>query len=318
MIRIFNTAARKTQAFKPVDKGAVSWYNCGPTVYDYIHVGNARNAVCMDFLRRYLMYRGYKVTYIQNYTDIDDKMIHKAMEMNIPVKAVAEKFIAAYEQDASALGVLLPDYAPKATDHIAQMVVLIKALVNEGKAYETEDGIYFEVKKFRNYGKLSHQSIDQLKEGARVAVDEKKKDPLDFALWKKEKPGEPSWSSPWGRGRPGWHIECSLMSTAYAKGPVDIHSGGIDLLFPHHENEVAQYIGAGNKEFARCWIHNAFLNINKEKMSKSLGNVFLAKDAIAQAGPLVLRYFFAHLLITVHKPWIALRGDYSDTSNFIE
>lgn len=292
MISVYNTATKKLAVFKPHQGKIVQWYNCGPTVYNYIHIGNARNAVCMDFIRRYLEYRGYSINYIQNYTDIDDKMISRAKEMKISVKEVADKYIAAFEEDALTLGVHAPTHTVKATEHIPEMVALIKELADMKIAYTTEDGVYFAVKKFRNYGKLSGQSIDQLKEGARVAVDEKKKDPLDFALWKFEKPGEPSWDSPWGRGRPGWHIECSAMSTTYAKGPIDIHSGGIDLLFPHHENEAAQYLGAGHKEFSKYWIHNAFLNIHKEKMSKSLGNVLLAKDAIRSIGPLVLRYFF--------------------------
>ncbi len=291
-MKIYTTATRSVEEFTPRKDKKVQWYNCGPTVYNYIHVGNARNAVCMDFIRRYMGYRGYTVVYIQNFTDIDDKMINRAKEMNISVKEVADKYIAAFEEDSTALGVHAPTHSVKATDHIEEMIALIKELVEKKMAYTTEDGVYFAVKKFKKYGKLSGQSVDTLKEGARVAVDEKKKDPLDFALWKFEKPGEPSWDSPWGKGRPGWHIECSAMSTTYAKGPLDVHSGGIDLVFPHHENEVAQYLGAGHKAFSKYWLHNAFLNINKEKMSKSLGNVMLAKDAIASIGALPLRYFY--------------------------
>ncbi|MFC1768764.1 cysteine--tRNA ligase, partial [Nanoarchaeota archaeon] len=267
-MKLFNTLTKKKEEFKPINKGKVSWYNCGPTVYNFIHIGNARNIVCFDIIRKYLEYRGFEVTFVQNITDIDDKMINRAKELKTTVKEVADKYQKQFEIDSKALNVKTPSVQPKATEHIKQIISQIEKIMKNGHAYETDDGVYFKVSSFKDYCKLSKQKIDQLKKGARVNVDEKKQDPLDFALWKKEKPGEPSWDSPWGKGRPGWHIECSSMNTNYLGETFDIHSGGKDLIFPHHENEIAQAESATGKQYVKYWLHNAFLNINKEKMSK--------------------------------------------------
>lgn len=291
-IKVYNTLTRKKEAFKPINLGRIGWYNCGPTVYNYIHIGNARNVVCFDIIRRYFEYSGYEVKFAQNYTDIDDKMINRARELGISVPELADKFIRQYEKDAAMLNVRLPTVSPRATYHIKQIIGQIKKIQEKGYAYETEDGVYFDVSKFRKYGKLSGQNIDELKKGARVDINEKKKDPLDFALWKKEKPNEPSWDSPWGKGRPGWHIECSAMNTTYLGDTFDIHSGGKDLIFPHHENEIAQAESATGKKYVKYWLHNAFLNINREKMSKSLGNFMTADEALKRFDPRAIRFFF--------------------------
>ncbi|MBI4440478.1 cysteine--tRNA ligase [Candidatus Woesearchaeota archaeon] len=291
-MKVYNTLTRKKEAFKPINLGRIGWYNCGPTVYNYIHIGNARNVVCFDIIRRYFEYSGYEVKFAQNYTDIDDKMINRARELGISVPELADKFIRQYEKDAAMLNVRLPTVSPRATYHIKQIIGQIKKIQEKGYAYETEDGVYFDVSKFRKYGKLSGQNIDELKKGARVDINEKKKDPLDFALWKKEKPNEPSWDSPWGKGRPGWHIECSAMNTTYLGDTFDIHSGGKDLIFPHHENEIAQAESATGKKYVKYWLHNAFLNINREKMSKSLGNFMTADEALKRFDPRAIRFFF--------------------------
>ncbi|HLC65855.1 MAG TPA: cysteine--tRNA ligase [Candidatus Nanoarchaeia archaeon] len=290
-MKVYNTLTRKKEAFKPINPGRVGWYNCGPTVYNYIHIGNARNVVCFDIIRRYFEYRGYEVKFAQNYTDIDDKMINRAKELGISVSELAQRFIRQYELDAKKLNVKQPTISPKATEHIKQIIMQIKKIQENGYAYETEDGVYFDVSKLKGYGKLSRQNLEELKEGVRHELSEKKKDALDFALWKKEKPGEPSWDSPWSKGRPGWHIECSAMNTTYLGDEFDIHSGGKDLIFPHHENEIAQASASG-KKYVRYWLHNAFLNINKEKMSKSLGNFMTADEALKRFDPRAIRYFF--------------------------
>jgi cysteinyl-tRNA synthetase len=287
---------REKEKFLPVREGHVSFYSCGPTVYDYFHIGNARPFIVFDVLRRYLEHVGYEVTFVQNFTDIDDKMIKRANEENITVAQLAQRFIAEYYQDADVLGIHRATVAPRATDHMSEIVQVIGKIIDKGHAYEvktsTGDGdVYFDVKSYAPYGKLSKQSLDELEAGARVEVGESKRDPLDFALWKAAKPGEPSWESPWGKGRPGWHIECSVMSTKYLGETIDIHSGGVDLTFPHHENEVAQAEAATGKPFVNYWLHNGFLLIDKEKMSKSLGNFMTARAAREKYPPLAIRLF---------------------------
>ena len=295
-LMFYNDLTRSKERFVPVREGHVSFYSCGPTVYDYFHVGNARPFIVFDVLRRYLEHIGYEVTFVQNFTDIDDKMINRANAEGITVAQLAEKFIAEYYKDADALGVRRPTVAPLATDHITEIIDIIKKIIEKRHAYEVDTplgnkDVYFDVKSYAAYGKLSKQSLDELEAGARVEVGEVKRDPLDFALWKAEKPGEPSWESPWGRGRPGWHIECSAMSSKYLGETIDIHSGGVDLTFPHHENEVAQTEAATGKPFVRYWLHNGFLLIDKEKMSKSLGNFMTARAAREKYPPLAIRLF---------------------------
>jgi len=291
LIRLYNTLTRKKEPFVPIKEGKIGIYACGPTVYDYFHIGNARVFIMFDVLRRYLAYRGYDVTFVQNYTDVDDKMINKAAKMGITVDELAEKFIRAYEEDATALGILPADHHPRASQHVPEIIELIQKLMNQKMAYEIKGDVYFNVEAFPGYGKLSHQDLEELMLGARVEIDERKKHPMDFALWKKEKPGEPSWDSPWGRGRPGWHIECSAMSMHYLEGMLDIHAGGQDLIFPHHENEIAQSEGATAQPFFRYWMHVGFLNIDQEKMSKSLGNILTVRQLRKTIDPLAIRYF---------------------------
>ena len=279
MMQIYNTQTRRKEEFKPIEPGKVRIYCCGPTVYNYFHIGNARPFIVFDTLRRYLEYRGYNVRFVQNFTDIDDKMIRRANEEGTTVKALGERFIAEYYHDADALGVRRASVNPRATEHIGEIISLVSTLIDKGHAYATPDGdVYFSVRSFDGYGKLSGQNIDDLENGARVDPDEAKRDPLDFALWKAEKPGEPSWDSPWGKGRPGWHIECSAMSMAILGETFDIHGGGQDLIFPHHENEIAQSEAATGHPFARYWMHNGYINIDNQKMSKSLGNFFTVRD----------------------------------------
>jgi cysteinyl-tRNA synthetase len=266
-------------------------YVCGPTVYNYFHIGNARVFITFDTFRRYLKYRGYKVIYVQNFTDIDDKLIKRAKEEGVTVKEIAEKYIEEYFRDADALGIERADYHPRATENIPEIIEIIKTLQNKGYAYEVEGDVYYRARKFEDYGKLSHQNLEELEAGARVQVEERKEDPLDFTLWKRAKPGEPSWDSPWGKGRPGWHIECSAMALKYLGETIDIHAGGPDLIFPHHENEIAQSEGATGKPFAKYWMHVGYLNINNEKMSKSLGNFFTAREIAARYDPEVIRFF---------------------------
>ncbi|MBQ7150758.1 MAG: cysteine--tRNA ligase [Synergistaceae bacterium] len=290
---LFNDLTRKKEAFVPIQEGQVRFYSCGPTVYDYFHIGNARPFIVFDVLRRWLEHEGYKVTFVQNFTDIDDKMIHRAHKENITVKELAERFIAEYNKDADALGIRRPDVAPRATEHIPEIIKTIEKIIANGHAYVSEGDVYFDIKSWPRYGSLCKQNLEDLEEGARIEPGEKKKDPLDFALWKAEKPGEPSWESPWGKGRPGWHIECSAMSSKYLGENIDIHSGGVDLMFPHHENEAAQSEAASNsgKPFVNYWLHNGFLLIDNEKMSKSLGNFLTARAAIEKFPPLALRFF---------------------------
>ena len=286
---LFNDLTRKKEKFIPIKEGHVSFYSCGPTVYDYFHVGNARPFIVFDVLRRWLEHSGYKVTFVQNFTDIDDKMIHRAHKENITVKELAEKFISEYNKDAEALGIRKPDVSPRATEHIPEIINTIEKIIANGHAYVSEGDVYFDIQSWPKYGSLCKQNLEDLEAGARVDPTEKKKDPLDFALWKAEKPGEPSWESPWGKGRPGWHIDCSAMSSKYLGENIDIHSGGVDLMFPHHENEIAQASAMHGNKIANYWMHNAFINFGNEKMSKSLGNVIYAKDMINQYGGPVTR-----------------------------
>jgi cysteinyl-tRNA synthetase len=282
---------RTKEEFVPLKDKIVNMYVCGPTVYNYIHIGNARAFIVFDTVRRYLEYKGYTVNYVQNFTDIDDKIINRAKEENTTEKAIAERFIEEYFKDADSLGIKRATVHPKATDHIDDIIEFIKILIDKGYAYVVDGNVYFETAKFKDYGKLSKKNIEELMAGARVEVDEKKKSPLDFALWKAQKPGEPAWDSPWGKGRPGWHIECSVMSTKYLGKTLDIHAGGPDLIFPHHENEIAQSEAAYDQPFSKYWMHIGYLNVNNEKMSKSKGNFFTVRELIEKYDPEVLRLF---------------------------
>ncbi len=289
---IYNTMTRKKELFVPLKEGQVSMYACGPTVYNFFHIGNARPFIVFDTLRRYLEYRGYKVTFVQNFTDIDDKMIRRANEEGITVKELGDRFIKEYYTDADALGVKRATVNPRATEHIQDIIDLVETLVEKGHAYPAPNGdVYFSVRSWPGYGKLSGQNIDDLENGARVDPTEEKRDPLDFALWKGQKPGEPAWPSPWGMGRPGWHIECSAMSMAILGQSFDIHGGGQDLIFPHHENEIAQSEAATGKPFAHYWMHNGFINVDNQKMSKSLGNFFTVRDIAKEYDLDVVRLF---------------------------
>ncbi len=290
-LKLYNDLTRKKEPFVPIVPGKVSFYSCGPTVYDYFHIGNSRPFIVFDVLRRYLESKGLEVNFVQNFTDIDDKMINRANDLGITVNELAEKTIQDYFEDADALGIRRATHYPRATEHIENIIFLVMTLIEKGHAYEIEGDVYFQVSTFPEYGKLSKQTIEELQSGARINVDERKKNPLDFALWKTHKPGEPSWESPWGKGRPGWHIECSAMSMKYLGETIDIHSGGCDLTFPHHENEIAQAEAATGKEFVRYWIHNGYLLIDKEKMSKSLGNFLTARAARLKFSPLAIRLF---------------------------
>ena len=277
-MRIYNTLSRKKEEFVPLEPGKVRIYACGPTVYNYIHIGNARPICVFDVLRRYLEYRGYEVKFVQNFTDIDDKLIKKANEEGITVAEVAERYIAEYKKDAEGLGVRPANVHPRATEVVDKIIEIVSHLVEKGYAYESNGDVYFRVHKFEDYGKLSHMPIEDLEAGSRVDVSENKRHPMDFAVWKAQKPGEPAWESPWGMGRPGWHIECSAMSMKYLGETLDIHCGGKDLVFPHHENEIAQSEGATGKPFVHYWMHNGFINVDNQKMSKSLGNFFTVRD----------------------------------------
>ncbi len=291
-MQIYNTMTRKKEELVPVTPGRISMYACGPTVYNFFHIGNARPFIVFDTLRRYLEYRGYQVTFVQNFTDIDDKMIRRANEEGITVKELGERFIEEYYVDADALGVERATINPRATEHIGDIIHLVETLIEKGNAYATEDGdVYFNVRSFPGYGKLSGQSVDDLESGARIDPGEQKKDPLDFALWKAQKPGEPAWESPWGMGRPGWHIECSAMSMNLLGDTFDIHAGGQDLVFPHHENEIAQSEAATGKPFANYWMHNGYININNQKMSKSLNNFFTVRDIAKEYDLQAVRLF---------------------------
>ena len=290
-LRIYNTLTRKKEEFIPIQPMKVAMYVCGVTVYDMCHIGHARSIVLFDVIYRYLMSKGYKVIYVRNFTDVDDKIINRAKQLGEDWKSLAERFIGEFYIDMDSLGVLRPTFEPKATEHIKEIQNLIGKLIEGGHAYEVGGDVMFSVDSFLGYGKLSGKRIEDLIAGARVEVDEKKENPLDFALWKGAKPGEPYWDSPWGPGRPGWHIECSAMSMHYLGEHFDIHGGGADLAFPHHENEIAQSEAATQGHFARYWIHNGFVNIRSEKMSKSLGNVLNIRDILAQVHPEALRLF---------------------------
>ena len=292
MIKIYNTLTGHLDEFKPIKEKEVSMYVCGPTVYNYIHIGNTRPAVFFDTVRRYLEYRGYKVNYVQNFTDVDDKMINKANAENVTVKEIADRYIKAYFEDTANINLKEEGMTrPKATDNIDGMIDIIESLIEKGYAYESNGDVYFEVKKYKDgYGQLSKQNIEDLESGARINVNEIKKDALDFALWKSSKPNEPSWDSPWGKGRPGWHIECSAMSRKYLGESFDIHGGGLDLIFPHHENEMAQSKCGCGGTFARYWMHNGYININGEKMSKS-GSFVLLRDILKSFEGRVIRLF---------------------------
>ena len=290
-MKIFNTETRIKEELVPIEPGKIKMYACGPTVYNYFHVGNARCFVVFDMLRRYLRYRGFDVTFVQNFTDIDDKMIKKANEEGTTVKAVADRYIEEYFKDAKGLGIEPATFHPHATDNVDGIIDIISTLIEKGHAYKTDDGVYFRTRSYADYGKLSHMNKDDLESGARIEVDDGKEDPLDFALWKAKKPGEPFWESPFGEGRPGWHIECSAMSRRYLGESIDIHCGGQDLTFPHHENEIAQSECCSGKQFVKYWMHNGYINVDNQKMSKSLGNFFTVRDAAEKFGYLPIRFF---------------------------
>ncbi len=292
-MQLYNTMTRQKEEFIPLVPGEVKMYSCGPTVYNYFHIGNARPFIVFDTLRRYFRYLGYKVTFVQNFTDVDDKLINRAVEEDTTVPLLAEKYIQAYFEDAGALGIEPATHHPRATENIDAIIELVSTLIEKGYAYEVDGDVYFSTKKFDSYGKLSHQPLDELVSGARISVDERKEDPLDFALWKKRKVDtEIAWESPWGMGRPGWHIECSAMAGRLLGETIDIHSGGKDLIFPHHENEIAQSECAhGGAPFARYWLHNGYINIDNVKMSKSKGNFFTVRDITAKYEPEVVRFF---------------------------
>lgn len=296
MIQLYNSLTNKKEPFVPIVPGKVSMYVCGPTVYNYIHVGNARPAIAFDTVRRYLTYRGYEVKYVLNFTDVDDKIIRTANELGEDTETLTNRYIEAYLSDTGALNVQPADVHPRVTDTMEEIIEFIRQLETEGFAYESEGDVYFRTKKFETYGKLSQQSIEDLRAGSRVDVGEKKEDPLDFVLWKAAKPDEPSWDSPWGKGRPGWHIECSAMAKKHLGTTIDIHAGGHDLKFPHHENEIAQSEACNHAKFANYWLHNGFINIENEKMSKSLGNFLLVHEALKEVDPMVLRFF----MLSVH------------------
>ncbi len=295
-VKIYNTLSRSKEELKPGNPPLVTFYVCGPTVYDYIHIGNARVFIIFDVVRRYLQFREYDVKLIQNYTDIDDKMINRANEQGLTVQTLADQFIQAYEEDVSALRVRPADFKPKATEHIPQIIELVERLLENGYAYIADGDVYFDTSSYPQYGQLTRQKQDELLAGARVDPGEKKRNPLDFVLWKKKKTGEPAWDSPWGEGRPGWHIECSAMSMHYLDDTLDIHAGGADLIFPHHENEIAQTWGADQRPLARYWLHAGYLNIEEQKMSKSLGNVLTVRSLIKEHNPLDLRF----LILSAH------------------
>lgn len=305
-MKIYNTMTRQKEEFIPLEEGKVKMYVCGPTVYNFIHLGNARPFTVFDTLRRYFEYRGYDVTYIQNFTDVDDKIIKRSHEENISPEEVADKYIKEYFIDCDGLGIKRANTHPRVTDNISEIIKFIQDLIEKGFAYEVDGDVLFRTRKFDEYGKLSHQNIEELELGARIDVDEKKEDPLDFVLWKAKKEGEPGWNSPWGEGRPGWHIECSVMSSRYLGNTIDIHAGGQDLQFPHHENEIAQSECRNGQIFARYWMHNGYINVDGEKMSKSLGNFFTVRE-ISEKYDLGLVRFF--LLSTQYRNPI----NFSDT-----
>ena len=290
-MKLYNTMTRQKEEFVPIEEGKVKMYVCGPTVYNYIHIGNARPFIIFDAFRRYLEYRGYDVTYVQNFTDVDDKIIKRGHEEGISPEEVASKYINEYFVDSDGLGIKRASVHPQVTDNIEQIIKFVKDLEDKGFAYEVNGDVYFDTKKFEGYGKLSGQKQDELEAGARIEVNDQKRHPMDFVLWKTKKEGEPGWQSPWGEGRPGWHIECSVMSNRYLGETIDIHAGGQDLTFPHHENEIAQSEARNGKKFANYWIHNGYININNEKMSKSKGNFFTVRDISKQYDLEIVRFF---------------------------
>jgi cysteinyl-tRNA synthetase len=290
-LQVYSTLERRKVPFEPIEPGKVRMYVCGPTVYDSSHIGHARSVVVFDVIARYLREAGYAVTYVRNFTDVDDKIIHKANQLGTRSELVAERFIAEFYRDMDALNVMRATFEPRATEHIGGIIALIQTLLDKGAAYVLEGDVYFAVERFAEYGKLSGRRLEEMEAGARVEVDGRKRNPFDFALWKAAKPGEPAWESPWGKGRPGWHIECSAMSRALLGESFDIHGGGKDLVFPHHENEIAQSEAANGKPFARYWLHNGFVNINHEKMSKSLGNFLVIHDVLQNHPAEAVRLF---------------------------
>jgi len=290
-LRVYNTMTAQKEEFRPLVPGKVGMYVCGVTVYDYCHIGHARANIVFDVIYRYLQFAGFETTYVRNYTDVDDKIINRANERHISSKDLAEEFITAFDQDMDALGLLRPTHEPRATEYIAEIIGICEKLIDKGLAYASGGDVYYSVDKFPSYLKLSKRNMEEMQAGARIAPGEQKRNPMDFALWKAAKPGEPSWESPWGPGRPGWHIECSAMSSSLLGDTFDIHGGGRDLIFPHHENEIAQSEGASGKPFAKYWIHNGFVNVNQEKMSKSLGNFFTIRDILQTYDPEVVRFF---------------------------
>ncbi|MPQ42364.1 cysteine--tRNA ligase [Clostridium tarantellae] len=295
-MKVYNTLTKQKEEFKPLVNGEVKMYVCGPTVYNFFHIGNGRTFIVFDTIRRYFEYRGFKVDFVQNFTDIDDKMIKKANEENTTVKEIGDKYIKEYYKDADALNIERASVNPRATEYISDIIKFVKELVNKGYAYEVNGDVYFSTKKFNSYGKLSGQNIEDLQSGARISIDERKQDPMDFAIWKAQKTGEPAWKSPWGMGRPGWHIECSCMAKKILGDTIDIHAGGSDLAFPHHENEIAQSEALTGKSFSNYWLHSAFVNVNNEKMSKSLNNFFTAREILEKFDADVIRF----LMLSAH------------------
>ncbi len=290
-MRLYNTLTRKKEEFVPLEEGKVKMYVCGPTVYDYIHIGNARPYVIFDTIRRYMEYKGYEVNYVQNFTDVDDKIIKKAIAEGVDSRVISERFIEEAKKDAEGLNVEPATKNPKVTEEMDGIIEMISTLIDKGYAYEVDGSVFFDTKSFADYGKLSGKNIDELEAGARIAVDENKKNPMDFVLWKPKKEGEPYWESPWSQGRPGWHIECSVMAKKYLGDTIDIHAGGEDLIFPHHENEIAQSEAANGKPFAKYWLHNGFINVDNKKMSKSLGNFFTLREIVEHIPYDVVRFF---------------------------
>ncbi|EUJ33852.1 cysteinyl-tRNA ligase [Listeria floridensis FSL S10-1187] len=315
-LQIYNTLTREKEVFKPIEDGKVKMYVCGPTVYNYIHIGNARPIIVFDTVRRYLTYRGYDVNFVSNFTDVDDKLIRAAEELKLTVPEVADKFIGAYFDDVDQLNVAKATVNPRVTENMDEIIEFIKALVDKGFAYESQGDVYYRTRKFEGYGKLSHQPIEDLRHGARVETNDLKEEQLDFALWKKAKPGEIYWESPFGNGRPGWHIECSTLARKYLGDTIDIHAGGQDLIFPHHEDEIAQSEALTGHTFANYWMHNGFLNIDGEKMSKSLGNFITLHDVLQDTDPNVVRFF----MLSVHyrRPISLSDATLEDAANGLE
>ncbi|MBQ9604891.1 MAG: cysteine--tRNA ligase, partial [Firmicutes bacterium] len=290
-MKLYNTLTRRKEEFVPLEEGKIKMYVCGPTVYDYIHIGNARPYVIFDTIRRYFEYKGYEVNYVQNFTDVDDKIIKRANDEGVEASVISERYIKEALEDAKGLNVEPATKNPKVTEEMPYIIEMVQTLIDKGHAYEVDGTVFFDTKSFDGYGKLSGKNIDDLMAGARIDVDDNKKNPVDFVLWKPKKPGEPAWQSPWGEGRPGWHIECSVMAKRYLGDTIDIHAGGEDLIFPHHENEIAQSEAANGVQFSKYWMHNGFINIDNEKMSKSKGNFFTLREIVAEVPYDVVRFF---------------------------